>query len=532
MNQEELYKILKDKSIYGPDIDSIKVLQTHISFVVLTGEFAYKIKKAVDFGFLNFSTLEKRKYFCEEELRLNKRLCKDIYLEVLPITEKNGKIRINGQGKVIDYTLKMKEFPQDKIMSKLIKEDKVDENIIDRIVDILIDFYKKSKRNDEIDNFGNLDIIKNNTDENFQQTQEFIDLTIPKKYFDFIKDSTNKFLREKNKLFKNRVKDGYIRDCHGDLHSGNIVVDENKIYIFDCIEFNKRFRYSDLASDLAFLSMDLDYLGHPYLSSYLINKYVEKSKDTEIYKIINFYKSYRAYVRGKVIGFKLNDPNINKKEKNDIINTAKRYFELSYYYSLLFSKDIEKDSKRILFITTGLTGTGKTTVAKKLSIDYNAEIVSTDSVRKEIEGMDRFERHYDAYNTGLYSPEKMRYAYDKVLEKGNFYLKKNRNVVLDATFKNNELRKKAYEITKNSNSKFIIIYCNVPEEIVKKYLNNRLNKKTVSDGRWEIYEKQKHSFEKIKDDFKFVDIDISKKDFDYQIKKFFEINNKICEVKT
>jgi aminoglycoside phosphotransferase family enzyme/predicted kinase len=528
MDQEKFFESLKDPEVYGPDVNSIITLQTHISFIILTGKFAYKIKKPVNFGFLDFSTLEKRKHFCEEELRLNKRLCPDIYLDIVPINLENDKIKINGKGQIIDYAVKMREFSQKNIMINLLEKNKIDNDDIERISNILIDFYKKSDRSKEIDRYGSISLIKNNTDENFDQTKSVIDNTINKQIFDFIKNNTNDFLKLKKDYFPNRIKQGYIHDCHGDLHSGNIVINNEKVYIFDCIEFNKRFRYSDVASDIGFLAMDLDYLGHPYKSSFFIESYIEKSNDSDIKNILNFYKCYRAYVRGKVIGFKLEDPNIDIKEKQKIKITAKKYFDLAYYYSQLFSRNLN-ESKPVLFITSGLTGTGKTTVAKKISIDYNANMISTDSVRKELEGIDKFEKHHDAYNTGLYSPEKMLYTYNKILEKADKSLKKGNNVILDATFKTERLREMAKKIAEKNNAIFIILFCDCPERIVKKYLEKRIKTRTISDGRWEIYLKQKDSFESFINYDKIVKIDVSNQSFDYQISVFRDIINKINE---
>ena len=528
MDQTKLYELLKNPKFYGPNVKSVKIIQTHISYVALTGSFAYKVKKPVNFGFLDFSTLEKRKFFCEEELRLNKRLCPETYLDVLPITRKNNSFELNGKGEVVEYVLKMREFPQEKIMTNLLRQGKIDEEKIDHLCDILVGFYNSQTPPKEITKYGELKVIKQNVDENFDQTKSFIDLTIPKRIYRNIKEANTKLFERKKEIFSHRIKAGCIKDCHGDLHSGNIVITDDKIHIFDCIEFNKRFRFGDVASDIGFLAMDLDFLGHPYLSSYFIEKYVEKSGDTGIFDVLNFYKSYRAYVRGKVIGFKLNDTSIDKKEKQETIETAKKYFDLSEYYALLFSRDLRK-SKPILFITSGLTGTGKTTVARKISIDYTAQVLSTDKIRKELEGIDKFERHYDSYNTGLYSPDKMFYTYKKTLEKSDEFLKKGRNVVLDATFKTKELRDMAFKIAKKNDSIFVILFCDLPELHVKRYLQDRVKKKSISDGRWEIYLKQKDTFEPPEKNEDLIMIDISKQKYDYQIDVFRRILNKVNE---
>ena len=212
MFQEKILNIIKKPGLYGNSIKNVSVIQTHISYVVLTGKYAYKFKKPVNFGFLDFTTLDKRKHFCEEELRLNKRLCPEIYLDVVPITQSNNHIEIAGDGKVIDYAVKMKEFPQKSIMTRLLKKGEVDEEVLDKIVDILVSFYKSGKRSEEIDYFGSIKAIKNNTDENFEQTESFINLTISKDIFNSIKKTTNKFLERKKNLFVARVKNGFICD--------------------------------------------------------------------------------------------------------------------------------------------------------------------------------------------------------------------------------------------------------------------------------------------------------------------------------
>ena len=290
MASSQLFNQLTNPAFFGPDVTSVKILQTHISYIVLTGDYAYKIKKPVDFGFLDFSTLEKRKYYCEEELRLNRRLCPEIYLDVLPITKKKDILELNGDGEIVEYTLKMKEFPQQNIMTNLLKKGVITEEIIDEICDILIQFYQSGKQTPEIDKFGDISSVKKNIDENFEQTSPVINVTIPQKTYDDIKKMNQSFFERNKKVFTKRIQQGHIRDCHGDLHSGNIVVDHG-ICIFDCIEFNKRFRYIDIASDIGFLAMDLDYQNHPHLASYLINKYIEKSNDHSIFGVLNFYKS-------------------------------------------------------------------------------------------------------------------------------------------------------------------------------------------------------------------------------------------------
>ncbi|MEM0077294.1 MAG: gluconokinase [Thermoproteota archaeon] len=331
MSVNILNEMLKPET-YDEPVEYVKVVQTHISWVFLTGKYAYKVKKPVNFGFLDYSTLEKRKFFCEQEVALNSRLSKELYLGALPITEKGGKLKVNGEGNVVEYTVKMKELPSTALMSNLLKENKVSKNDVQRIAEILSDFHSRALTGGEVNEGGNLKTIKFNWNENFDQTREFIGETIEKEEFYEIKRKVDTYMESNVELFDRRIKNGRIRDCHGDVHSGSIFI-TNKIYIFDCIEFNTRFRYSDVAAEVAFLSMDLKYHGKEDLSKHFVKSYINFSSDEELLKLLPFYECYRAYVRGKVTSFILNDRNIGLEEKSKIINTAKKYFKLSLSYA-------------------------------------------------------------------------------------------------------------------------------------------------------------------------------------------------------
>jgi hypothetical protein len=330
-DQKQVVQAMLTPGAYPENPGKIELIQTHISFVFLTENSVYKVKKAVNFGFLDFSTLDKRHLFCEKELDVNRRLCPEIYLEVVPIN-KSGIIKINGSGETIEYALKMKRLPQERIMTLLIKEDKIDKKTIDEIAKIVVSFHSKAQTTPEINEFGSLKIVKTNWAENFAQTTKYINQTIPQKDFQLIQTKIENFMENKKVLFETRMTEKRIRDCHGDLHSGNIFVTD-KICIFDAIEFNDRFRYSDVTSDVAFLAMDLDYQNRNDLADYFIERYLAYSKDQQLTLLLAFYKCYRAYVRGKVVSFRLDDPIIAAKEKASAITEAQAYFKLAAKYT-------------------------------------------------------------------------------------------------------------------------------------------------------------------------------------------------------
>ena len=285
----------------------------------------------MNFGFLDFSTLDKRHAFCEKELQLNRRLCPEIYLEVVPIN-KSTSLKVKGTGETVEYALKMKRLPQERIMTQLLQEGKVNKKIIGEIASIVAKFHSEAQTNAEISEFGGLKTVKTNWDENFAQTTKYIGQTITKSDYDFMQEKINGFMDKNKALFDSRIADKRVRDCHGDLHSGNIFVTD-KICIFDAIEFNDRFRYSDVAADVAFLAMDLDYQNRRDLADYFITQYLAYSKDAQLTQLLPFYKCYRAYVRGKVVSFRLDDANINAEEKAAAIKEAKAYFQLAAEYA-------------------------------------------------------------------------------------------------------------------------------------------------------------------------------------------------------
>lgn len=334
-DQSEIIEALKKSNAYQHNPSQIDLIQTHISFIFLADQFVYKIKKAVNFGFLDFVTLKNRKKFCEKELEINKILCEDMYLEIVPIN-KSKIIKIKGKGKTVEYAVKMKNIPQKSLMNKLIEKNQIDDIIIDQISRKIAKFHnrKKSKYDSSKSDLKvNLDpIIEINWKENFEQTKPFIGKTISFKEFNLIKKRIYEFIKNKKHLFEKRMQNGKVRFCHGDLHSGNIFITD-QIYIFDAIEFNDRLRCSDVAGDIGFLAMDLEFRNKPKLAKLFIDRYIKYSKDFEIKELLTFYKCYRAYVRGKVISFKLNDSNIENKEKEQSKKDAKKYFRLAYKYA-------------------------------------------------------------------------------------------------------------------------------------------------------------------------------------------------------
>ena len=331
-------KALLESQAYPDRPQKIELVQTQMSFIFLTGEYVYKIKKPVNLGYLDYTTLEKRHFFCHQELELNRRLCPGAYLAVVPITmslreakRRGNLIRVEGRGKAIEYAVKMKQLPQDRMMDVLLQQSQVTPDMVAGVAEKLVNFHQKAETNQRIAAFGGLDVIRHNCDENFAQTEKYIGLTIFRAKYERIKVYADDFISSNAGLFEKRVREGRIRDCHGDLHAAHVCFTED-ICIYDCIEFNDRFRYCDVASELAFLAMDLDRYQQAGLSRHLVDTYVGLSHDEEVLELLNFYKCYRAYVRGKVESFKLDDPYIPEGEKAKVLTAAQSYFQLAESY--------------------------------------------------------------------------------------------------------------------------------------------------------------------------------------------------------
>lgn len=318
---------------------AVELVQTHISWVFLVNDTVYKFKKPVNFGFLDFSTLEQRRFYCEQEVALNRRLCPDIYLGMVAVCEQNGGLALLplDQAKdVVEYGIKMRRMPEERMMPHLIERGELGAAHIDQIVDLLVPFYRQAAQQtasgESLARFGAAETVTMNVLENFEQTKGFIGGgALTKEQFDAISTAACAVLA-KPERFQKRIQAGAIRECHGDLYSANICL-ADKPYIFDCIEFNERFRYSDVACDVAFLAMDLDYHGLDDLSRHFIERFVQVSGDRGLLDMLNFYKCYRAYVRGKIGLFTANDQSVDEQSRRKCLAGAEQYFRLAMRYA-------------------------------------------------------------------------------------------------------------------------------------------------------------------------------------------------------
>ena len=476
---------------YPHRVDGIELRQTHISYVFIADDLVYKLKKPFDFGFLDYTTLEKRRHFCEEEVRLNRRLCEDTYLGVAPIVSSGGDIKIEADGEVLDYAVKMRRLPEERMMSHLIERDAIVPPMLAALAERIAAFHMSSERSGEIDRFGGLETVALNWRENFEQIKAYIGRTITRPQFDDIRAFVENTIEGDATLFAGRVEEGRARDCHGDMRTDAVCFEDDCVCIYDCIEFNERFRYSDVAADIAFLAMDLEFRGRRDLSDELLGRYLSYALDSTLPLLLPFYKCYRAYVRGKVDGFQLDQPEVSDEQKAQVTAEARHYFELARSYAL-------QPSPHTLIITIGVSGSGKSYLANALAAHIGTVILSSDVTRKRLLGIDPAERHHEPLDSGIYDPDVTERTYATLIEEARPWLQQGKPVILDATFLMRSQRHAALLLAGQAGARFLAIECDADEQTVWERLSERQgDKRVVSDGRWEIYQTQQERREPV-----------------------------------
>ncbi|HLR24914.1 MAG TPA: AAA family ATPase [Fodinibius sp.] len=478
-----LIEFLKNPDAYPHDPERITHIQTHISHVFMAGSYVYKVKKPVNFEFLDFSTLEKRKYYCGREVELNRRLCSGIYLGVVTISSSNDDYQLesDNEATIVEYAVKMRRLPQQFFLHTFIEDDRLSHQHFDRVANKLTDFYRSQQRDEDILQWGSIEKIRYNTDENFRQTRRFLGETIGDNSFKAVHQYTNQYLKRREGLFTQRIEENRIVDGHGDLHLEHIHISPDQVRIFDCIEFNDRFRYGDVAADLAYLAMDLDFNDCPKEERYFVKEMAQKLNDDDLIAHINFYKCYRAYVKGKVKSLQSSEEEVGEEDQKKARQTAADYFGLSLRYALLGS-----DPTVLVFM--GRIATGKSTLAKYLSDKLDIRRFSSDRTRKTMMGLPLDQRPEASKRKELYSPKMSRKTYRHLLDEAEGQLEGRKSVIIDATFSRKEYRDKIIEIAgaHNANGLFVET-CASDGTIVGRLKSRESTSGVVSDARLEDF---------------------------------------------
>jgi uncharacterized protein len=457
-----IQRMLSPEFYPHPVTEPIQLMQTHISYVILTGDYAYKVKKPVNFGFLDFTTLEQRKHFCEEELRLNQRGAPHLYLEVLAITQEADRLALKGHGEPIEYTLKMRQFPQEALFTNLFEKGELTEKRMEDLGRVVARFHAEAQTNDTIQNFGSVAQIRAAIDQNYEQTKKYIGGPQTQEQFDQTQTYTNHFFENQQEIFAQRVAHNRIRDGHGDLHLGNMCLWREQILLFDCIEFNPAFRCVDVMYDVAFVVMDLDARHRPDLSNAFLNTYVEATGDWEGLQVLPLYLIRQAYVRAKVTSFLLDEPEISVAAKGEAQQKAAHYYQLAWQYT--------HQHRGQLILMSGLSGSGKSTIARYFARRLNAVHIRSDAVRKHLGGISLYEQG----EANLYTPAMSDRTYSHLLHLGIRLATQGYPVILDAKYNQQGFRLTALKQASMNHLPFRIFYCSAPYEVLRERLQGRM----------------------------------------------------------
>jgi aminoglycoside phosphotransferase family enzyme/predicted kinase len=485
---DRLIQGLTQPGVYEHPTSELTVLQTHISWVVLTGPYAYKIKKPVNLGFVDFSTLAKRRFFCEEELRLNRRLAPHLYLEVVSIYGTPEQPRFHGPGAPIEYAVKMRQFPQTALLSHLLARGALHPAHIDALAQEVSAFHARIAIAEPTSGFGTYDMVYQPVQENFRHLFDVIVDPVRQDHARAIETWCQQTLAAHQADILARQREGYVRECHGDLHLGNMILHDDRVVIFDCLEFNDGLRWIDVASDVAFLTMDLEDRGRPDLASRCLNGYLEATGDYGMLTLLPFYSVYRATVRAKVAGIRLGQPALTPAETAQTRAAFNSYLDLAERYT--------RPARPRLWITHGLSGSGKTFLTQTLVEATGAIRLRADVERKRLFGLAPLERSTDHSPGNLYTPEATQRTYVHLAHQAARVVRAGYAVVLDATFLQRAQRDLLRRLADELQAPLTILACQAPIETLQQRIVERHRQgQDASEADLEVLQQQYRTLE-------------------------------------
>lgn len=485
MNLPDLIKALKSPAAYPFEVESVEFRQTHISAVFLVGGLVYKVKKPLNLGFLDFSTLERRRHFCEQEVLLNRRLARQVYLDVVPITFHDGQVRVEGDGEVIEWAVKMRRLPDSATLQARLVAGQADLGEIDRLARRLAEFHATAARSEAISAYGAWPVVAGNARENFQQSLPEVGTTVHPHVFERCRQRTEEMLDALKPLISERASRGVPCDTHGDLHLDHVYLFDapppDDVVIVDCIEFNERFRYADPVADAAFLVMDLSAHHRRDLADEFTRRYLDAARDHDGRALVPFYTAYRAVVRAKVEGIKLREREVPEEEKQRDLVKARRHW-------LLALGELEVSSRRpVLVLIGGLPGSGKSTLARELADRSSFTVLRSDVIRKELAQAASQLEGPSPFGEGIYSPEWTERTYQECERRADELLFAGQRVIVDATFGDDRQRQRFIELSRRWCVPVLWLECHVDAEAARRRLEARRG--DASDADWSIRER-------------------------------------------
>ncbi|MBI1424164.1 MAG: AAA family ATPase [Gammaproteobacteria bacterium] len=465
-------------------VSGIELLETHISWVILTGDYVYKIKKPVNLGFLDFSSLTQRRFYCEEELRLNRRLAPAIYLDVIPIRGTSDAPHVGGDGDIIDYAVRMRQFPQSAQLDRLLQHGNLPAGYLDDIADVVARFHARVDKAPAAMQYGEPEQVWQPVEENFAQIREREHRADILEQLDSLQDWSRRNFADLQAVMRQRKRDGFVRECHGDLHLRNIAWFENAPVIFDCIEFNPALRWIDVISDITFLFMDLIDRRQPALAYRMLNRYLSHTGDYAGLVLLPFYFVYRAMVRAKVNCIRLSQSDLSAQER------AVDEQEFAGYLAL--AQSFIRRRKPSLMITWGLSASGKSTISEGLLAALGAVRLRSDVERKRLVGIDALTRAKSIPGAGIYTAEMSDRTYAHLLRQAQTLLSAGFPVIVDAAFLAAARRKPFAELARQLQVPFVILQCVASASCLRQRICQRAD--DASDADLAILENQLRQF--------------------------------------
>jgi len=485
-----LISAMRRPEFYPDHPAQIDFKQTHMSWVFLAGGEVYKVKKPVNYAFADATTLESRYFLCREEVRLNRRLAPGTYLGVVPIVDRGTRLALADYAEMQDpnvreYAVRMRRLPDDRMLDHLLRIGEVRPRAIGKIAHRLAGFHRAASIANGV-RYGSAAAISRTVLENLDECRPAIETTVGDRGFDPIRDYLSRFIAAHRELLDLRARQGRVCEGHGDLRCEHVCLTE-EIDIFDCVEFNEQLRYGDVASDLAFLAMDLDAFGAPHLADELIRAYSKESNDRALATLITFYKCHRACIRGKVDYLKSLKPEVPPEERERARERARAKFSLAARYAAC--------GRPALLVVCGLVASGKSTMAERLRLSTGFEILNSDRVRKQLAGIPETLHRRGEYGTGIYTPAFDALTYETLIEQARRSLAAGRGAVLDATFKSPANRSAAVALAAEMHVPVLFVECRAGERETLRRLHDRAGKRAeVSDATEEIYAEHKRDF--------------------------------------
>ena len=492
MELSRLIAALSDPAAYAEPVDAVEVRQTHISVVFLAGLHAYKVKKPVSFGFLDFSTLDRRRHFCDREAILNRRLAPSVYLGTVAITDDEAGVRMEGRGEAVEWAVKMKRLPEGARLAEWLERGEIGVGQMVALAHRIAAFHARAESSPTIAAYGRFEVVAGNARENFEQSAAHVGTTLSRAVFDRLRGLVEAALADLRPTIEARAARGVPRDGHGDLRLDHVYLFPDRpppsdLVIIDCIEFNERFRSADPVADMAFLVMDLAGIGRRDLARAFADAYFEAAGDADGRALLPFYNAYRAAVRGKVEGIECLEPEVPEAERAAVLLRARAHWLLSL-------SALEEPSRRpCLVLVGGLPGTGKSTLARGLAERAGFAVIRSDLVRKELAGLSLGKSADTSFEAGIYTPSWTERTYAECLRRAEAHLFEGRRVLVDASFRTEATRRLFFELGTRWGVPALLLLCQADPEVVRRRLEQRRG--DASDADWSIYVRKAERWE-------------------------------------